>query len=372
MAARTISPKGLKLSHPLEITVGRDPDAILGEWKQNAVLYGVLYGFVATASVLGTAFFQRRQKRQQKQLDAAYQTLSDQARFLGLLTDNIPGMVGYWTAELRCKYANNAYLEWFGRTKKQMLGISMMELMGETLFKKNEPFIRGALRGEGQRFERTLTKANGEIGYTLAEYVPDIVHGKVEGFFVLVSDVTELKTAEMALEAKVQELNVLASSDALTGIANRRQFLAGAAQEIERAKRYHHPLTFLMLDLDHFKQINDTHGHDVGDAVLTETATAISEIVRSTDLTGRLGGEEFGVLLVQTGPDAAIQTAERLRQELKRICIPSKGEIVRVTVSIGVAIYSGEDDNLERLMKRADDALYQAKDMGRDRVCGVG
>lgn len=122
-------------------------------------------------------------------------------RFIRTLTANIPAMVGYWDQSLRCWYANEKYREWFGRTPQQMIGINMPELMGEDLFRRNEPYVRAALAGAPQRFERTLTKPNGETGHTLAQYIPDVdQHGQVLGFYVLVTDVTELKDTQLKLE----------------------------------------------------------------------------------------------------------------------------------------------------------------------------
>lgn len=123
-----------------------------------------------------------------------------QENFLTVLTDNLPGMVGYWTKDLICTFANSAYLEWFGKTKQEMIGIRMQDLMGEDLFNKNKPSIDKALKGEKVSFERTLVKANGEIGYSWAHYIPDFQNGKVNGFYVLVSDITELKKAEIELK----------------------------------------------------------------------------------------------------------------------------------------------------------------------------
>lgn len=125
--------------------------------------------------------------------------LQESEQLLRLIADNTPGMLGYWTKDLICGFANRAYFEWFGRTSEQMLGINMLDLMGESLFKLNEPHIRAVLRGEDQQFERTLTKPNGEIGYTLARYIAHRVGQEIVGFFVLVSDITPIKQANEKL-----------------------------------------------------------------------------------------------------------------------------------------------------------------------------
>lgn len=133
--------------------------------------------------------------------EALTAAIAEKERFVKSIADNLPGMVGYWDTDLRCRFANHAYLEWFGRSPEDMLGITMLDLMGERLFALNEPHIRKALAGEKLHFERTLTKADGSIGYTLAHYIPDINPlGAVDGFFVLVSDVTPMKMAEFELK----------------------------------------------------------------------------------------------------------------------------------------------------------------------------
>ena len=118
--------------------------------------------------------------------------------YLRTVADALPALVAYWTRALRCEFANKAYIEWFGRAPEQIVGRDLRELLGEELFLMNEPYIRGALAGEAQGFERTLTKANGELGYTWAQYIPDVADGVVQGFFVLVSDISELKRAQQA------------------------------------------------------------------------------------------------------------------------------------------------------------------------------
>ena len=165
------------------------------------------------------------------ELEVANALLADRERFVVAVTDSIPGMVGYWDTELRCRFANSKYFEWFGRKPDEMLGISMQEMMGETLFLKNEPHIRAALRGEMQRFERTLTKSDGATGYTLADYIPDRVEGQVRGFFVLVTDITALKLTELKLVSTNAEL-VAARIAADAANQAKGAFLANMSHEI--------------------------------------------------------------------------------------------------------------------------------------------
>ena len=130
----------------------------------------------------------------------AERALADSERFLKSLIDIIPGVMGYWTVDLHCTFANKGYLEWFGKSPEQMLNISMTELLGEKLLSLNQPYISAALRGEVQRFERTLTKADGTISYAWAHYIPDFINGEVQGFFAMVSDITEIKQSQIRLE----------------------------------------------------------------------------------------------------------------------------------------------------------------------------
>lgn len=137
----------------------------------------------------------------------------NKTRLLKMILDAAPGMIAYWDKDLHCLHANRAYLEWFGMAPDAIIGMHISQLLGERLFKLNEPFIRGALDGVPQRFERTLTKADGSIGYTLANYVPSFdATGRVAGFSVLVSDVTPLKLAELQTERTQARLQAVLDS----------------------------------------------------------------------------------------------------------------------------------------------------------------
>ncbi len=168
------------------------------------------------------------------------------------------------------------------------------------------------------------------------------------------------------LSARLEELVI---TDALTGIHNRRYFDKMLAREWSRFERYKHGFTLLLIDLDHFKSINDTHGHQLGDEVLRRIANTLRNTLRASDVIARYGGEEFAVIAPEMNVQVALQVAERLRENVKKSAMPEP--IERVTVSIGVASTAHRDaSSPDRLVRLADAHLYRAKDEGRDRVVG--
>lgn len=162
------------------------------------------------------------------------------------------------------------------------------------------------------------------------------------------------------------QVQALAVADELTGIANRRRFFEVAARDLTAAARSSRPLCVLMVDIDHFKRVNDTYGHPTGDDVIREVSRRLAEGIRSSDLIGRYGGEEFSIVL----QDAASGTRlpDRLRSRVADEPIPTRSGPLDVTVSIGLAFLEGSDDQLETLLARADAALYRAKQNGRNQV----
>jgi len=169
------------------------------------------------------------------------------------------------------------------------------------------------------------------------------------------------------LEAKNAQLAELAQTDPLTGIANRGHIEHFLADEVERARRFGHPLAVGMLDVDHFKRINDGFGHPFGDRVIREVARILAETVRQVDKVGRYGGEEFLMVLPDTELQGAQILAERVRALIEAAGFDPEG--YRGTVSIGVAEWRADVPSWEALVSRADKALYEAKEMGRNRVC---
>lgn len=179
---------------------------------------------------------------------------------------------------------------------------------------------------------------------------------------------TELREMQGELEEKNRTLAHQADHDGLTGLWNRRYVSDALRGEIERGRRYKRPLSVVMLDLDRFKKVNDTFGHQAGDAVLRALAETIGKTVRDSDIAGRFGGEEFLTLLPETDMDGAVHFAERLLLAVQELEIPHESQVLRVTASLGVTEWSAhrEEITMDEIVRRADVALYWAKDSGRD------
>lgn len=181
------------------------------------------------------------------------------------------------------------------------------------------------------------------------------------GYCLVIRDISDKREAS-------EDYRKAYSCDHLTGIANRRTFFEAAEIELARARRSQRELSLILIDADHFKRINDSHGHPVGDIVLQHLASRLTETFRGVDLVARVGGEEFAVLLPSTDIEHAFISAERLRQAVQSQPVVVDGRSISYTVSAGVASGTGASLVLDELIKRADAALYQAKAAGRDRV----
>jgi diguanylate cyclase (GGDEF)-like protein len=177
--------------------------------------------------------------------------------------------------------------------------------------------------------------------------------------------------AWVELERVRDELHVMATVDGLTGVMNRRRFLEIAETELARSRRYGRPLSMIAVDLDHFKDVNDTLGHAAGDDVLAALARTLQDQTRRQDVVGRIGGEEFAVILPETTGEAAVELAERMRVNLSAVKLAVGGVPLTVTASLGVVQVRATDRTVEAALQRADAALYQAKRGGRDRVAAA-
>jgi len=258
----------------------------------------------------------------------------------------------------RIRFLNGRSEEYFGISRESILGRPIAEFC-QDVETRDRLASRLSQNGKLTDIELRLHDAQGQPFWGLVSASLVDFEGR-PGVFVALNDITERKQLEARLEHMV-------NTDALTSLASRRRILEVLEQEHGRATRYESPLAILAVDIDHFKQINDGHGHDAGDEALRAFANVVRSGLRSHDSAGRLGGEEFMVVLPETGPDEALQVAERLRATVEDLAVCIDKKVIRLTVSIGIASLQ-TCGTVEELMKAADHALYAAKDAGRNRV----
>ncbi len=408
--------------------------------------------------------------------------------------DNLPSMVGYWDKDLKNRFVNKAYESWFDVDASNVSGKHIREVIGDKLYNLNLPYIDAVLKGYFQEFERSIPNQDGH-GYrhSLANYIPDIRNGEVQGFIALVTDITCLKEVEFQLKlsedryraivegqtevisrfyadgryifineayskffgknpneiigkkwqpvvhpddidrvtnelaemsptnpivmienrvfssdgnihwmqfcnrgfydsdeglieiqsvgrditkrkSMEEQIQRLAFYDLLTGLPNRNYFLDQLNLALSRAARSKNYGACLFLDLDHFKLVNDTHGHDYGDMLLIEVAQRLKSNLRNTDLVGRFGGDEFVAVMEGLSESAEIAKAEilllieKVREQLSKPFSINEFEFT-VSVSIGISMFNDHSKSKEDLLKQADTAMYEAKRLGKNRIC---
>ncbi|MBI1194886.1 MAG: bacteriohemerythrin [Gammaproteobacteria bacterium] len=291
----------------------------------------------------------------------AEERLVQQQEFSESIINSLPGIFYMLDEEGRFIRVNPQFLAVTGYTKPEldkMIAVDFFEDKDKVLISER---IREVLdRGESSAEARFIIKSGQKIPYYFTGH-----RTHIDGRAYIVGLGTDI-TARYELE---QELAHQARTDLLTGLNNRRHFLYLADQELKRAKRYSKPVTMLMLDLDEFKSINDRHGHQTGDKVLLTIGEIFRKTLRESDIAGRLGGEEFAILLPENGMDDSLEVAERLRSEIESTPVSlENGNALRITVSIGVAMLLEDQVSLDQLCNLADQALYEAKWGGRNLV----
>lgn len=287
------------------------------------------------------------------------------------ITNHVPAMIGYWNRELRCEFANEGYRDWFGVAPEAILGRTMQDLLGGTIFEAVQPHARMALQGHEQYFQRSLPKFDGRDSYLDVRYIPDIHEVQtVRGFFVLATDVTASRTVQLALEAANARLASDSATDYLTGLANRRAFTQRSEDACRNFEKTGVGYGLILLDLDNFKQINDKFGHDTGDDVLRAVGKLLRGQLRNTaDIAARLGGEEFAMLCFGELDEAALcEIAERIRTQVKKETIETSRGLLQFAGTFGAALSHPGDHDWKGIYARADAALYEAKASGKDRV----
>ena len=274
---------------------------------------------------------------------------------LQAVSENIPALVAHVDRSGMVTFANSAMEAAFGRGA--VIGHRFSDLCGKARYGEWEPYVEAALAGREATFESSgpLRGVGGDHQVSL---VPDADHrGEVHGYYVFLFDITRVKEAERAMQR-------LAREDALTGLANRGAFDLHLPPALARAARAGAPVALIYLDLDHFKQINDSLGHAAGDAVLREFARRLRRCVREGDLVARLGGDEFAVFIEGVGSESAAEAvaAKLVEAMAKPIDLPDGARRVGTSVGIG---YSRRATSQAALMAAADQALYAAKSAGR-------
>ena len=295
-----------------------------------------------------------------REREALLRSLREDEAWINLVLDSLPVRIMRVSSELRYLYVNRAFERLWGLPKSAVIGKTVAEILGEELFSLHERHMTAALAGRTERYEARRRTNGAEFVDSLA-CVPHVDgQGNPAGFFILSVDVTERARLE-------ERLNDLATRDPLTGALNRRAFLERAESALERCSRDGAPLSFVIVDLDHFKNVNDTWGHAAGDEVLKTLAETCRSVLRLADAFGRFGGEEFVALLPDADADDAADIAERLRRLTEESEIATPEGVIRVTLSAGYTT-ALPGDTPDDLVRRADAALYESKRSGRNRV----
>ena len=287
----------------------------------------------------------------------------DSERRLKLLTDHVPVVIVYIDREHRYQFINATFEKWFGRSQQESLMQSIRDVLGEEAYQLREQYLRRAFAGEEVEYEFTVDGV-GDAGRRAFQtsYVPDVGEsGTVEGVYGLIHEITKVKAVHTALQ-------FAAATDILTGIANRRRFDEQLAQSMQRTRATRAPMALAYLDIDRFKAINDSLGHQAGDAVLQEFAARLVRSVRASDLVARLAGDEF--VIVFEGVKSAAEVRHIGAKIIGAIRQPFElaGGPLPVTTSVGIAIFRDGALTPAQLLDLADQALYDAKGQGRDGV----
>jgi diguanylate cyclase (GGDEF)-like protein/PAS domain S-box-containing protein len=261
-------------------------------------------------------------------------------------------------------YVNPAFEKLMGYTAADVIGQNPKMLQGPGTDDKTRYKIRKAMR-EGVSIRSQILnydKAGNELWLDINMVPLFDENGSLVYYAAIERDLTEYKKLQAHLEN-------MATIDSLTGLANRQAFMQRAKNEFNRARRYARPLTVVMIDIDHFKAINDQYGHAAGDDVLRQAADICQSSLRGSDFMGRVGGEEFVLLLPDTPPTNAYYVAERMRTHLCETSIElENGTRLNITASFGVASMNEDDSDFDALLERADEAMYHAKHDGRNQV----
>lgn len=289
--------------------------------------------------------------------------VNEQSYLLDTMLNNIDAHIYVKDCERRFLYVNSRVAELFGDKAENIIGKKDTDILPKEIaehFYQSDKLVFET--HQKQVIEETTQNEEGGTNHYISTKVVFNQPNRLPALIGFSSDVTELFKLK-------EEFKELANTDPLTHLYNRRFFTEQAEKEYQRAKRYSLFMTLISIDVDHFKRINDQFGHPAGDQVLREIAKQLEANLRQPDILARIGGEEFSILLPETSAQSAMVFAERIRKEQSELKITGdwQGEI-NISVSIGVSSFISTDNAFDDLFSRADKALYQAKNSGRNKV----
>jgi diguanylate cyclase (GGDEF)-like protein/PAS domain S-box-containing protein len=303
---------------------------------------------------------------EQKKAEEALKMSEEQYRNL---VDFLPSGVMVYRAG-KIILANQTIARVFGANDpSELIGTALVERVHPDYVDSMTNLVRKLIQESGEtpwgevkllRMDGSSFDAEVSVMTSIYHYSPVLIS--------VINDITERKQAEEQIRLMNAELQSLAVTDFLTKLPNRRYLIERGDEEFKRSRRYHQALTFFMIDIDHFKDINDRFGHEAGDQVLQQIAAILKSNLREIDIPARVGGEEFVVMLVNTTLKDATCLAERIRVAIAETVYHAQSQEIRCTASLGVALLSDDMVDLDKLMRTADDAMYRAKQAGRNRV----
>lgn len=354
---------------PLVVSIGISSHAWNSTLVRNLAwgLTGIalVIGLLLSSARLALRAYQRLARSESNyrllytEIQQTEQKLASSEHRLRTITDNVPALITYIDPLHVLRFCNGTFQEWVGQMPQDLIDRPIKEIMGEEQYQLHRQLILRALAGERVSVD-TNVRLKGVPQCLQTIYVPDrLADGSVVGIYTLSTDVTELKEKEQLLEQ-------MARYDALTGLPNRRELNTRLADAIHRSQRSGLPLNVMFLDIDHFKSINDQHGHATGDAVLQEFSRRLQASLRSTDTVARLAGDEFVILLEQTHTATdACTVAAKILAAMQPV-MHTAAAAVQVSTSIGICHARTLEKSAEELLSLADEALYEAKAAGRN------
>ncbi|MHB1947676.1 MAG: putative bifunctional diguanylate cyclase/phosphodiesterase [Gammaproteobacteria bacterium] len=282
----------------------------------------------------------------------AEKLLRDSEEQYRLVTDALPVLISYIDMDFNYRYNNKAHEIWFGKSLDEITGKPLNQILGATSYAIFAEYFEKLGNKKQVSYETVMKFRDDEERYVSVTLISHIKDNVMVGLFSLISDMTP-------------RINYLATHDALTDLPNRSLFNARFSQAVKRAHRHNYQVALFFLDLDHFKNINDTLGHDVGDHLLIKVVERVKNCLREVDTLSRLGGDEFTIIIENINTEGVVKVAEKIAKAFTS-AFHLDGHDIFITVSMGISIYPVDGTDMQTLLRNSDMAIYRAKERGRN------